>query len=332
MTYLLVLLPVFIVGIVFLAVANLHAGILFGASVPVEFPSSHAGRRILREYRARGVVMMAVFMLMDAIALQRGHADLAIFALPAQVLLWAALYSIAVRRTRPFAIQPPLVRTASLDRDHSLKPMVLGCVAALLPLLAATLYLHLHWASIPEIFPVHWGADGQANGWTQRTVTGVYMPIWIGVAVIGFVLVIGISVRYARGGEGLRRLTRTVLILVSALLSFTFTWVALLPLLHRNGPTAPFAAVGVSLVGAGIVFWAIVQQIRLRNSGEPYDGTPDNCWYAGMFYYNPADPSIFVPKRLGVGHTLNFAHPISWMGLAVLLLPIGFLLLHRHAR
>lgn len=332
MTYLLVLIPVFIVGIVFLMVANLHAGILFGTSVPVEFPSSPDGRRILREYRSRGVVMLAVFLLLDVMALQSGHANLALFALPAQVLFWAALYSIAVHRTRPFAIQPPLVRIASLEPDDSLKPMLLGSLAAMVPLLAAAVYLHLHWASIPGIFPVHWGADGHANGWAHRTAAGVYMPIWIGAAVIGFVLAIGISVRYARGGGGLRRLTRTVLILVSALLSFMFTWVALLPLLHRNGSTAPLVSLGVSLVSIGIVFWAILKQIHLRNSSEPYDGTPDKCWYCGMFYFNPSDPSIFVPKRLGIDYTLNFAHPVSWLSLALLLLPIGFLLLHRHVR
>lgn len=28
----------------------------------------------------------------------------------------------------------------------------------------------------------------------------------------------------------------------------------------------------------------------------------------GVFYFNPADPRIFVPKRLGIGWTFNFAN------------------------
>ena len=32
-------------------------------------------------------------------------------------------------------------------------------------------------------------------------------------------------------------------------------------------------------------------------------------WYAGFFYNNPDDPALFVPKRYGLGWTLNFGHP-----------------------
>jgi uncharacterized membrane protein len=35
----------------------------------------------------------------------------------------------------------------------------------------------------------------------------------------------------------------------------------------------------------------------------------DRYWYAGVFYNNPDDPALFVPKRFGLGWTLNFGHP-----------------------
>ena len=35
----------------------------------------------------------------------------------------------------------------------------------------------------------------------------------------------------------------------------------------------------------------------------------DECWIAGMFYYNPKDKRMNVEKRAGVGSTVNFAHP-----------------------
>lgn len=43
-------------------------------------------------------------------------------------------------------------------------------------------------------------------------------------------------------------------------------------------------------------------------------------WKFGLFYFNPADPRIFVPKANGLGITLNFGHPVSWIMLAVILL------------
>ena len=49
----------------------------------------------------------------------------------------------------------------------------------------------------------------------------------------------------------------------------------------------------------------------------------DEHWKVGMFYYNPADPSLWVEKRFGLGYTLNFARRGAWImigGLVVLLL------------
>ena len=42
----------------------------------------------------------------------------------------------------------------------------------------------------------------------------------------------------------------------------------------------------------------------------------------GLFYVNPDDPRIWVPKQLGLGWTLNFAHRSSWLIMGLLLLPL----------
>src|SRR5215469_18887024 len=55
----------------------------------------------------------------------------------------------------------------------------------------------------------------------------------------------------------------------------------------------------------------------------------DRYWYGGFFYNNPDDPALFVPKRFGLGWTLNFGHPQSKLVLIatlLLLLLFGVLL------
>ena len=39
----------------------------------------------------------------------------------------------------------------------------------------------------------------------------------------------------------------------------------------------------------------------------------DNLWKYGVYYYNPEDPTLFVEKRFGIGWTLNFGRPMSWI-------------------
>lgn len=45
----------------------------------------------------------------------------------------------------------------------------------------------------------------------------------------------------------------------------------------------------------------------------------DKHWIAGVIYYNNKDPAILVPKRLGLGHTLIFGNPISFVMLLIII-------------
>lgn len=62
---------------------------------------------------------------------------------------------------------------------------------------------------------------------------------------------------------------------------------------------------------------------------------PHSYWKWGIFYFNPDDPALFVPKRHGFGYTLNFANRWSWVVMAILLfaivvpISVGISLAHR---
>jgi uncharacterized membrane protein len=45
----------------------------------------------------------------------------------------------------------------------------------------------------------------------------------------------------------------------------------------------------------------------------------DQYWYGGFIYNNPDDPAMFVPKRFGLGWTLNFGHPGAGRFLIIML-------------
>jgi uncharacterized membrane protein len=37
----------------------------------------------------------------------------------------------------------------------------------------------------------------------------------------------------------------------------------------------------------------------------------NSSWLQYIIYYNPDDPRTLVPKRIGIGVTLNFARPVA---------------------
>lgn len=53
----------------------------------------------------------------------------------------------------------------------------------------------------------------------------------------------------------------------------------------------------------------------------------DEHWKLGTFYLNRDDAALFVPKRFGIGWTMNLARPGAWAALAAILLialaPLG---------
>ncbi|MUK88334.1 DUF1648 domain-containing protein [Ornithinibacillus sp. L9] len=46
----------------------------------------------------------------------------------------------------------------------------------------------------------------------------------------------------------------------------------------------------------------------------------DKYWKLGVFYFNKNDPSLFLEKRFGVGWTNNWANPLSWIIIIVIIL------------
>lgn len=55
----------------------------------------------------------------------------------------------------------------------------------------------------------------------------------------------------------------------------------------------------------------------------------DQYWYGAFFYSNPDDPELFVPKRYGLGWTVNFGHPLGkWVLIGTLLPPLVLLVVN----
>lgn len=92
------------------------------------------------------------------------------------------------------------------------------------------------------------------------------------------------------------------------------------------------ALFGLLIAAMLVLFWPIRRSQsqtggQITHSVGPIDRQDERYWRGGMIYYNPDDPDPFVPKRFGIGWTVNFAHPGGKVILAVMvamvLLPIA---------
>ena len=71
-----------------------------------------------------------------------------------------------------------------------------------------------------------------------------------------------------------------------------------------------------------IVFYKTIMTREWRNT-VPHES---ECWYFAFFYYNPKDKRLFLPKRTGLGWTLNFAQPLALVILILLIAGLAALI------
>lgn len=76
-----------------------------------------------------------------------------------------------------------------------------------------------------------------------------------------------------------------------------------------------------------IVLWITIEKvIRYLLMKEDNDRKKENSKFHFLFiYWDPDDKRIFVPKRWGLGWTINFANPLSIITLFVIILIISLL-------
>jgi len=67
------------------------------------------------------------------------------------------------------------------------------------------------------------------------------------------------------------------------------------------------AIVIFSLIVGAITFYQTIITKKWRNRVTD----EDQHWKLAILYFNPDDRRVFLPKRTGLGFTLNFANPWS---------------------
>ncbi|GLH74013.1 hypothetical protein GETHLI_25150 [Geothrix limicola] len=179
---------------------------------------------------------------------------------------------------------------------------------------------------LPDPIPTHFDRLGHPNGWTPQA----FYP-WIAFGLPAFLwLLILLTGRAIVGTkqdpDGRKALAMAPLRGLMAL--GVLVLMAAVPLISRFGLGLMFWAMGLFL---GLLILGTVLLVRKLKAEGPLDD-PSHLYRWGLFYVNSEDPRIWVPKRIGIGWTLNFGHGLSWFLMFLLLLIpallVGFALAH----
>lgn len=195
----------------------------------------------------------------------------------------------------------------------------------------------LFWQDIPSAFATHYNLRFEPDGYGEKSWGTVFL---LNFVQLGLVALIG-SASAAIGREKRERMSGKLafanylfLYTLSLLLTVYFSLIQATTLYGWPVKLLAAATIVLLLLIAGGTIGLIVLAKRLRGDGQGSGaGTGQDeesgHWLAGGgIYFNPDDPSLFVPKKYGIGWTLNFGKPMGWIVMATLIvIPIAIVLL-----
>lgn len=318
---------------------------LLGVYVPEEDRSLPAVLEIRRKY-----TMM--FMAMSIVGLGIGLAmyvtsDIipeAIFIMTLCIQLIGVGISMVV--CRRYALQLKIAQQWAIPAEATRKladlkfrerPSVLHNGWFLIHLLIVVLCVGVvivRWDSIPDTYVSHYTFEGKPDRYFAKSFATIFMINFIQLGQIALFIFINtvfkISKQHldpnnpviSRNNQLQFRRANSIFLYVLSLFIIAlqgFNQAEMLFNLRINGLDILSIFIPLFLIGGFLTFLIYLDK-RGLNSHKDLKIMDDRQWRSGVFYYNVTDPSLFVAKRYGIGWTLNFARPLSWVLIGVILL------------
>jgi uncharacterized membrane protein len=204
------------------------------------------------------------------------------------------------------------------------------------------IYLWYLWPSLPDRIPIHMNAAGNIDGWVDKGAGGFVTMLFSQWIIIGVFILVYLMIPLTKRqidvakplesqeqGRRFRYTMSACMVFCGAALAAVLGFLPLAMAQEKSG--AMFTIIPLILVFAVIAVMFVVifrtgqggsrlkvveGQKDISFSGKRLENTDDDMyWKLGQFYFNPDDPTIFVEKRFGIGWTMNFGHPVSWISL-----------------
>jgi uncharacterized membrane protein len=328
--------------------------IQFGIRLPQSLVDSEGVIDIRRKYRNYSVLLSAIIIALFVILLPY-VAVVMISTVPLLVVLavfflyyWFHRKVADLKRSVQDEHQYPAASTAVIgDIQENVNRLWL-----LVPWFEILIFFAvgiLYYPSIPQTFPTHFTVSGTPDQYATKSVLSVFgILFFAGVPVavlIETISVLSLRVAPFQNSRSPRKTAKQMaafnsiifyallgillVIELSLFLSISVTWgmlpssygfVSILPVIF----VLPFI-LAISFK-TGQTGWKLFPQ-AIETPSEKSSPDDDRFWKAGVLYYNREDRSLIVPKRFGVGYTFNFAHPVSWVVLALPLIVFAIVFL-----
>jgi uncharacterized membrane protein len=324
----------------------------FGVRVPAQRAADPTVVRQVRIYRRR-VLLSAVVATAVGVAIYWATGEPLLLPLSVLVLvgLWNACFVLANHQIRAAkdigrwyeGLHQGIAVDTGLRTNPPRFPWLWLAPSVIVTVVTIVVGV-ISYASMPEMLVVHPGMNGVPDRPAAKSVGSAFSLVFVQIGVT--TLLTGIAVAIFRSSRadidparpvGSARWHRQYMSLSArALLGLVaMIDVGLLgsSLLKWTGTATSWAPLVMALPILATVVVAVVVLAKnnlVRDEGEEDTGLThrddDKSWRGGLLYINRQDHALLVPRRFGLGWTLNFGNPRAAMLVAGVLVLIGLLI------
>ncbi|GAB3455890.1 DUF5808 domain-containing protein [Kineococcus endophyticus] len=324
-----------LVGLTLLLLPSLSARTLpLGVSVPRERADAPVVRHAVRTYRTAVAVLTVVAALVAALVRSPEGVlpvTYGLLALGCAAFVLCRRPIRAAKTSEGWFREVPVRLTAPLGDVPRPPVAVHWYVLAAALVLATAAFGWTRYDTLPDPFPTHWDGDGRPDAFAARSVWSAFGPLLVAVGLTVLLAALASLVRRTplrpRAGDAdplarplaTERAAQSLLGVVALLGAGLVCAVLLDGWLHPE--RLRWAGFTLVVFGAAlavtVLVTVLVTAVRSRAQGPaPEAGAAqapddDRLWRGGLLYVNREDPALLVPKRVGVGWTLNVGHPVG---------------------
>lgn len=193
----------------------------------------------------------------------------------------------------------------------------------------------LNYNELPNVIPMKYDLQGNVTSIVPKTYLSVLAINLVQLGIIALMMLVNWSIKtskqqltpsnpaqFAADHIRFRRKWSLFTIITGLLLTILFAFIQI----NMFVPNQVLLTAISLITSVAILLGAILLSLtgrqgggKIRNhqeDGERSKEQPvndDDHWKLGFIYFNANDPSFTVEKRYGIGWTINFARPLSWV-------------------
>lgn len=322
----------------------------FGVSIPIKLYNRDDFKKMRKNY---ALIVLCLLLSLSTLIVWIG------FNFTSQLLYMSYIAGIFVYLLGGFLIYLPFHRkmktikadenwleekqqTVVIDTSFREEKLVVSYTWFIIPFLVicGTFFITFFlYNNIPEQIPIHTDIGGKVT-YTDKSIGPLLIMPVLQLVMLGIFMfvnyIMSVSkqqvsaenptvskrqiVLFRRRWSVFMLISGTMTIMLLLFIQLTFIY----PELIQYEDIVIFTVIGFILIGTFILSVITGQggsriNVEKETNNNVIDRDEDENWKLGQFYFNKDDPAIFIEKRFGVGWTNNWARPMSWLLLLIIL-------------